>query len=268
MVAESAPGASVSQAIAFDSITNAGTRAAGPVLGGAVHALGGATGAYALSAVLNAAALVLAVGVTHAQLRRPLRPGVVAGTIREAVAIARGIPAIWSILVVTVAMNSFGFSHAALLAPVGRGSFGASDAAIGLLAAAEPTGAILGATLLSRRAVPAGIGLFLGGAAGFLVLVAVMPHAPTLAAALGLLLVSGLGSAAFATVQSALVLEAAPPEARSRLMGLVTMAIGTGPLGMMLAGALAALVGAPWAVTLLACLGGVVVAAVAIRSAR
>jgi hypothetical protein len=42
-------------------------------------------------------------------------------------------------------------------------------------------------------------------------------------------------------------------------MGLVTMGIGTGPLGMILSGVVASLIGAPWAVTLLSAVGGVFV---------
>lgn len=270
MVAESAGGATMSQAIAFDSITNAATRMIGPVAGGAAYAATGILGSFAISAVLNAVALILAFGVRHAQERRTLRLGSIARTIAEGVAIARGLPAVRTVLAVTVALNAFGFSYVALMAPIGRESFGASDVGIGLLVGAEPCGAIIGAMLLARRATPGGLGVFLSGAGSFLVLLAMMPHVPGFAIAMALMILSGLGTAAFATMQSSLVLEHAPAEARSRLMGLVTMGIGTGPLGMVLAGAVAAAIGAPWALTLLAAVGGVIVlwAALAARSAR
>jgi MFS family permease len=259
MVAESAGGATMSQAIAFDSITNAATRMVGPVVGGAAYAAMSILGAFGVSAVLNAAALLLAFGVRHAQERRTLRLGSLARNLVEGVAIARGIPAVRTVLAVTVALNAFGFSYVALMAPIGRASFGASDVGIGVLVAAEPFGAIIGAMLLARRATPGGLGLFLAGAAAFLALLAIMPHVPGFAIALALMVVSGLGSAAFATMQSSLVLEHAPAEARSRLMGLVTMGIGTGPLGMVLSGAIASAIGAPWALTLLAAVGGAIV---------
>jgi MFS family permease len=268
MVAESAGGATMSQAIAFDSITNAATRMVGPVAGGAAYALGGIVGAFGLSAALNAAALVLALRVRHAQERRPFRLGDTMRTVLDGVASARAIPAVRTVLLVTVAMNAFGFSFVALMAPIGRAGFGASDIGVGVLVAAEPAGAIIGAMLLARRAKPAGLGLFLAGAAAFLAALALMPHMPAYGLALALLVLSGLGTAAFGTLQSSLVLEAAPAEARSRLLGLVTMGIGTGPVGMMLAGAVAAAVGAPMAVTLLAAAGLVVVGLSAVRSAR
>jgi hypothetical protein len=265
MVAESAGGATMSQAIAFDSITNAGTRMVGPVVGGAAYALAGVAGAYGISALLNAWALVLAWRVNHEQPRRTLRLSGIPRTIAEGFAIARGIPAVRAVLLVTVAMNAFGFSFVALMAPIGRQSFDASSVGVGLLVAAEPLGAIIGAMALARRRAQAGLGLFLAGSLGFLALLALMPHAPFYWLAMALLVVSGLGTAAFGTLQSSLVLEHAPAEARSRLMGLVTMAIGTGPIGMMLSGAVAAVVGAPWAVTLLALAGLAVVSWAAAR---
>jgi MFS family permease len=193
------------------------------------------------------------------QERRTLRLAAIARNVAEGVAIARGLPAVRTVLAVTVALNAFGFSYVALMAPIGRGSFGASDVGVGLLVGAEPCGAIIGAMLLARRPAPGGIGLFLSGAASFLALLAMMPHVPGFALAMALLLASGLGTAAFATLQSSLVLEHSPAEARSRLMGLVTMGIGTGPLGMVLSGAVAAAIGAPWALTLLAAVGGAIV---------
>ena len=265
MVAESAGGATMSQAIAFDSITNAATRMVGPIAGGASYAVLGITGAYAVSALLNAVALLLVLRVNHAQPRRAFRPGAMAATLGEGIAIARAIPAVRVVLAVTVAMNCFGFSFIALMAPIGRQVFGASAVGVGLLVAAEPTGAIIGALLLSRRAAPAGLGLFLSGAAGFLCLLALMPHVPAYGFAMALLFVSGLGTAVFGTLQSSLVLEAAPADARSRLMGLVTMAIGTGPVGMMLSGAVASQLGAPWAVSLLAVIGIAVIAGAAVK---
>jgi MFS family permease len=268
MVAESAGAATMSQAIAFDSITNAGTRMVGPIAGGAAYALAGVIGAYGISAVLNLAALLLALRVNHAQPRRTLNLAAVARTTAEGVAIARASPVVRTVLIVTTAMNCFGFSFIALMAPIGRESFDASAVGIGLLVAAEPAGAIIGAMALSRRAVPAGLALFLAGAGGFLAILSIMPHVPFYWLALGMLIVSGAGTACFATLQSALVLEHSPPEARSRLMGLVTMCIGTGPIGMMLSGAVAAAVGAPWAVTLLAVTGAAMVGWAALRSGR
>ena len=70
-----------------------------------------------------------------------------------------------------------------------------------------------------------------GGSLLFLVCVILMPFAPTFALACALLVIGGIGSAAFANMQTSLIVLHAPPHIRSRLMGLLTVCIGMGPLG-------------------------------------
>jgi hypothetical protein len=48
----------------------------------------------------------------------------------------------------------------------------------------------------------------------------------------------GLGTAAFSNIETTLILTEAPLATRSRVMGIVTMCIGTGPLGVLEIGAL------------------------------
>jgi hypothetical protein len=56
-------------------------------------------------------------------------------------------------------------------------------------------------------------------------------------------------------MQSTLMLTEAPPEMRSRLMGIVTVCIGTGPLGVLLAGTIAGELGTRGAILVMASLG-------------
>ena len=72
---------------------------------------------------------------------------------------------------------------------------------------------------------------------------------------LALILICGIGIAGFAVMQTTIVFLAAPAPVRSRVMGLLTVAIGAGPIGMLYVGVLADLLGAPAAVALLAIQG-------------
>jgi MFS family permease len=54
-----------------------------------------------------------------------------------------------------------------------------------------------------------------------------------------MLFLSGLGMSCFGTLQSAIILLAASDEMRSRVMGLLVLAIGSDPLGQLLIGSLA-----------------------------
>jgi MFS family permease len=62
-------------------------------------------------------------------------------------------------------------------------------------------------------------------------------------------------------MQSTLMLTEAPPEVRSRLMGVVTVCIGTGPLGQLAIGALSDQIGPRGAVIVMAVAGLVLTAA-------
>ena len=70
-----------------------------------------------------------------------------------------------------------------------------------------------------------------------------------------LLLIGGLGTAALSNMQTTLILTEAPPATRSRVMGIVTMCIGTGPVGVMMIGILSGQVGPPAAILIMAGLG-------------
>jgi MFS family permease len=156
------------------------------------------------------------------------------------VAFARGHVTIAGVLAVTVAMNLLGFPYSALVAPVGRVVFDVSPLLVGMLAASESFGAFLGGLWLTGGGPRlSGHALMVGGSLLFLVCVALMPLAPVFGLACLLLACGGFGSSAFANMQTSLIVLHAPSHIRSRLMGLLTVCIGMGPLGILLVGFLA-----------------------------
>jgi MFS family permease len=115
---------------------------------------------------------------------------------------------------------------------------------VGILAASEAFGAFLGGLWLSSGEPPlTGRTLMVGGSLMFISCVFLMPLAPAFPLACGLLAVGGFGSAAFANMQTSLIVLHAPAPIRSRLMGLLTVCIGMGPLGILLVGFLADRIG-------------------------
>lgn len=263
MLAESAGVAAMPRAIALDAMTNATTRMLGPVFGGLAYQTLGLTGAFTVSAGGAVVAILLAARVRAPQRAQPFRIGTVTQGLAEVIAVAIAHPAVLGVLGITVSMNMLAFSYLALIAPIGRALFDASPLGVGILAAAEPAGALIGGLMLARFGDRVdGARAFLFGSLGFLVALAAMPATPVLGLAILLLVVGGLGIAAFGTFQTTLVLTSVPTEARSRMLGLVTMAIGTGPIGMMLSGALADRFGAGLAVSALAAAGFVIVAVI------
>ncbi len=262
MVGESVPPVLVPRALALDTLTNSITRMIGPVIAGTLYQFTGLAGAFSVSALVYLFAAVLALGLRHEQESRRFVLGHVPRELAEAVAFARSHATIAGVLLVTIAMNLLGFPYSALVAPIGRNHFMVSPALVGMMAAAESFGAFLGGLWLAGGDPPGkGRVLMVGGSLLFLVCAALMPLAPLFSLACALLVLGGFGSAAFANMQTSLIITHAPRHIRSRLMGLLTVCIGAGPVGILLVGALASLLGPLGAVDAIELTGLVAVAA-------
>ena len=246
----------VAAAVAFDTLTNSLARVLGPVGGGAAFQMLGLGGAYVMSAGFYLAAGIVVLGLDLHQEPRRLRFGRIPGEIAEGLAVARASPAILGVVFVSIIMNMFGFCYSALIAPIGLEYYRVSPTLVGALASAEPIGAIAVGIAMSlgwlrldgTRALLQGSFLSLGG-------IILMALSPWYGLAFMLLVIGGCGTAAFGNMQTALVLIEAPPAARSRVMGIVTMCIGTGPLGVLLIGALSQRLGPEAAILVMAGIG-------------
>jgi MFS family permease len=253
MIGECVAPGHVREAIALDTLTGSVTRVLGPLLGGAIFETLGLGGAYLLSAVLYGAAGIIIRGLEFHQEARPLVLSRIPADIAEGLAVARANPSIMTVVFVSIIANTFGFSYSSLVAPLGLHDYRVGPLLVGLLAAAEPLGAIAGGIAVSvgwtrldgRRAMLRGTFLFFAG-------VIVMALSPWYALAFLVLCVAGLGSAAFSIMQTSLILIEAPPALRSRVMGIVTVCIGTGPFGVLAIGALSEWLGAPAAILIMA----------------
>lgn len=256
MVGEVAGVHRIVPAIALDSTTSAATRMIGPLLGGFAFEWLGMKGVYTLTAFVQFAGAFAMAGLVHAQVTRRLALARIPADIVEGLAYARTKPVILLVFAITIVTNAFAFSYSGLVAPLGLGAFHVSPGMVGLLAAGEPLGALIGGTLIAagflrmdRRVA------FAGGAGLFMVALMVMALSSSYWLALAVLIAGGFGTAGFGNMQSTLMLTEAPAEMRSRLMGVVTVCIGTGPLGILMIGLLSDHVGPRDAVLIMATLG-------------
>jgi len=169
--------------------------------------------------------------------------------LRDAVVFARASKSLAALLGITVVMNLFGYSYSALITPLGLQVLKVSSAMVGVLAAAEPAGSLVAGLVIAVR-TPRGrpISWLAAGAAGLFVALGLAsfvgrsehPFAPVLS----VLFVGGFASALYNIFQTTIVIDATPELLRSRMMGLVTVCIGTWPLGTVIAGALSRPLGA------------------------
>jgi MFS family permease len=256
MIGEVMAAAHIGQAIALDSVTGSATRMIGPLLGGITFAAVGLTGAYALSTAIYLAAAIIVCGLAYQQEARPLNLARIPADLIEGLRIVRAHPLILDVVLITIITNVFAFSYSALIVPIGASNYGASPILIGLLAAAEPLGAITsGLAMATGRVRMDRPHMMISGSFLFLCALVATALAPWYGLAFLLLLIGGLGTAAFSSMQSTLVLTMAPAGARSRILGLITVCIGTGPLGVLAAGALSEWLGPQHAMLAMAVAG-------------
>jgi MFS family permease len=256
MVGEVAGPQRIVQAIALDSVTNAATRAIGPLLGGLAFQWLQMRGAYTVTALVQFFGAFAMAGLVHAQTTRPLKFKRILTDIVEGLSYARTKPVLLLVFGITVVTNAFAFAYSALVAPLGIGEFHVTPSLVGLLAAGEPIGALMGGSLIAAGLLRMDRRLaFAGGAAFFMVALVVMALSPSYWLALGAMIIGGFGTAGFANMQSTLMLTEAPADMRSRLMGIVTVCIGTGPLGVIAIGLISVQAGPRDAVLIMAILG-------------
>ena len=262
MVGECVDGPLVSRALALDTMSNSFTRLIGPIAAGAIYQAVGIAGCYTASACVFALAAVMVSGLRYRQDSRRLIVSQVPRDLAEGIRYARGNVTIAGVLTITIFMNLLGFPYSALVAPIGKMVFEVSPILVGVLAASESFGAFLGGIWLTAITPRwGGRQLMIGGSLLLMVCVILMPLVPFFPLACALLAIGGFGSSAFANMQTSLIVLHTPSHIRSRLMGLLTVCIGMGPIGILLFGAIADFVGPMLAIDLVASVGLVCVAA-------
>ena len=256
MLGEIAGALRLSRAMALESATSNATRMVGPALGGVLIATIGLYGVYALGAVLYLACVVLVLPISYRGSGSGSAGASLLTMLGEGWRFARAQRLIVGTLAVTVIVNLWGFAYITMVPVIGERALGLSPVLIGVLMSTEGLGAVIGAVLIARYDHPAQYTrIYTGSSAAFLLGVLAFALSTWFPLSLVLILICGIGIAGFAVMQTTIVFLAAPAPVRSRVMGIVTVAIGAGPIGMLYVGVLADWLGAANAVALLAIQG-------------
>ena len=274
MIAETAGASMAARAVAIDSMTNYATRCIGPLLGGWIYGALGVATSYCLSAMASfcAAALVSRLAAGRASTARLSLPRM-RRDFTEAWQYARDSRTIMALLIVTVVTNLCGYGYNVLLTPLGRETFNLSALMIGVLSSAEPAGSfVAGAVIGSARMRGRSLLWLLSGSILLFIAIAIAGfasvHRYPLVLVLSVFFIGGLGSAAYNIHQTTVVIESVPDGMRSRVFGLVTLGIGCWPIGTLLAGGLASVLGPSGALLVLGVAGIAGNGLLALRVAR
>ena len=143
-------------------------------------------------------------------------------------------------LIVTVIYNVFAWPFTSMIPVIGTDYLHLDPQGVGLLASCEGIGGLLGALLVAVFAHSAWYGrVYVGSVAVYLAMVIGFATAPAAPIAALFLLLLGVAAVGFAVLQATLVYQGSPVEMRARLLGVLSVCIGTGPIGFVYLGFLA-----------------------------
>ncbi len=242
---EAVGGEHMGTAMSVDVAANNGSRMLGPMIGGLVLAGGGIGAVFALGVGLYATALLAVLGLrardrASVSVRVPVLSG-----IAEGLRLARRHRKLFGTLVVTVIYNLFAWPFTSMVPVIAQGHLGLGAAGTGVLASMDGLGALMGALTVAAAARQRHYGrVYLGGIIIYSTMVIAFALMPAAVPAGAALVAEGIGNSGYAIMQATLVYLYAPVEMRSRMLGLLSVCIGVGPLGFLQLGLMANAIGA------------------------
>jgi MFS family permease len=230
------------ESMLLDSVMVGVGRILTPSLAGALIAWYGAAGCYSVMAFLS----LIAVYTLSTLTRQPIPRTTMRPTARPWTLIGHGLryvrhnEVILAVLLITFIMNFWIFPYTTLLPVFARDILHQGPVGLGMLSTGTGIGAFLGLMLMQwvRRRYSNGL-IFIVGSIWMCLALIAFAFSTNYQFSWVMLFLSGLGMSCFGTLQSAIILLAASDEMRSRVMGLLVLAIGSDPLGQLLIGSLA-----------------------------
>jgi MFS family permease len=254
--------AGVTNAVAIDTVGMNLSRMIGPGLAGVLISLVGVAGGYTVVTLAYALGYVLLLSLRVEQSQRALAPRQpVLRNLLAGLGYVRRHPTILATVTITVVMNLLLFPYTPMVPVVARDVLHVGPTLMGALQAVEGFGALLGAICIASAVNINYHGrVFAGGSLLALTAMCVFSLSRTYLFACPTLFFLGLGTAGFATMQSALIMLLANADMRGRALGVVSLAIGAGPIGSLWIGAVADSVSPVFAIRINALLGIVALA--------
>ncbi len=225
------------RAMSLDAGTNNASRILGPTVSGLLLAQFGIAAVFWLGLALYVASLVAALQIKVRSRPASAHHASFITSIRAGLAWLRGDRRMIGVFVITVFFNVFGWPFTSMIPVIGTDYLQLSPIGVGLLASCEGVGGLAGALLVAALARPEWYGrIYVGAVGAYFTTVISFATAPVIAMAAIALLMSGMLSTGFAVMQATLVYRYTPEEMRARLLGVLSVCIGTSPLGFLYLG--------------------------------
>lgn len=247
----------ITNAVALDSVGMNASRMVGPALAGALISLIGLTGGFVVITVCYVIGLILLATLRVQQIDRPeRRRQSIVRNVTEGFRYIRTDRVILGVIVITVLMNFLLFPYMQMVPVFARDVLHVGPLLMGVLLGAEGFGALVGSVVLASVVNITYHGrYFVIGSMIALIAMMIFSMSQWYIISFPTLFIVGLGTACFGTMQSTIVMIMATEEMRGRALGVVSLAIGAGPLGSLFLGAVADTISPVFAVRLNAMLG-------------
>ena len=252
----------LTNAVALDSVGMSVSRMLGPAFAGALIALVGVTGGFVVTTLSYALGLVLLWTLRVPRAERSSRSEQSIGrNLAEGFRYTAKDRVILADVCITAFMNFLVFPYMQMVPVLARDVLHVGPTLMGMLQGAEGAGALLGAIGLATVATVGYHGrVFVGGSLVALIALFLFSMSRWYIISFPMLFILGLGAAGFGTMQSTLVMLMAREEMRGRALGVMSLAIGAGPLGSLVLGALADTISPVFALRIHALLGMILLA--------
>jgi MFS family permease len=227
-------------AMSIDAGTNNASRVLGPTLSGVLLAQAGIATVFWLGAVLYTCSLVAALKIRVRSGRSGIEHAPFFASIRQGLAWARTDRRIIGVFLITICFNVFGWPYTSMIPVFGTDYLHLGPEGVGLVASCEGIGGLIGALLVAWLGRPQWYGrIYVGAVVSYLVMAIAFALSSVVTVAAIVLLLSGTLSTGFAVMQATLVYRITPPQMRARLLGVLSVCIGTSPIGFLYLGWLA-----------------------------
>jgi MFS family permease len=226
----------------LESFLTGFARIIGPAMAGALIAHYGALGCYIGMALLSVCALAVLLPLLRGGAARDTKPFKMAGLplVSEGMRYVRANQTILAVVLITLIMNLWIFPYVSLLPVFARKVLHTGPIELGFLSTGTGIGSFLGLLALTvlRRHFPVG-NLFVFGTCWLCASLGVFGLSQVYPLSWAMLFCAGMGMACFGTLQSTIVLLATSDDMRSRVRGILVLAIGGDPLGQLQIGTFA-----------------------------
>jgi len=250
-------------AVALNSGLFNAARLVGPSLAGIIIAIAGTEAAFAINAVSFIPSILALTMMNLSELhvvgRRPQAAASVVSELREGLSFVMRTPAAFMIIILVAFVGMFGYNFITVLPLLARYVLGGDSVELGFLTAALGFGALVSALAIAGQRRATRPALFIGGAL-FALLLGAVALSDWFYLTLLLLVLAGMANIVFAATSNTSLQLATPDHLRGRVMALYMLLIaGSTPVGALLTGFTAELLGVQATIGLLAalCLVGV-----------